>query len=274
MKLKQIPTKISNKLSNHVFQLFGLDRFSLIKAKVRDDLQQMGTEYGGWVVPVSLLDKNSICYCVGCGEDISFDISLIERFGCDIFAFDPTPRAIEYVKKTAGNSSQYHLFEIGLWDKEDELKFYVPKDSDHVSHSLLNLQQTEDYISVKVNRLKNIMQELGHSKIDLLKIDIEGAEYKVIETIVEDRLDITVICVEYDECSHPLDRKFKQRIRASIQSLLDRNYSLVYAQGNGNYTFVKDGERPILEEKQKKSNRNNDSQTKRRIADIAIEFEL
>ena len=240
MNLKQISTRISKKLSNQAFQLFGLDRFSLMKAQARDDLEQMGTEYGGWVIPVGLLDKDSICYCVGCGEDISFDLSLIDRFGCDVFAFDPTPRAIEYVKKTAGNNPQYHLFEVGLWEKEDELKFYVPKDSAHVSHSLLNLQQTEDYISVKVNRLKNIMQQMGHSKIDLLKIDIEGAEYKVIESIVEDRLDIKIICVEYDECFNPLDRQFKARIRASIESLINSGYTLVCAQGNGNYTLVKD----------------------------------
>ena len=240
MKLQQISNKISNKLSNQAFQLFGWDRFSRMKAQPRDDLEQMGTEYGGWVIPVSLLDKDAICYCVGCGEDISFDISLIDRFGCDVFAFDPTPRAIEYVKKTAGNNTQYHLFEIGLWEKEDELKFYVPKDSAHVSHSLVNLQQTDDYISVKVNRLKNIMQEMGHSKIDLLKIDIEGAEYKVIESIIEDKLDIKIICVEYDECFNPLDRQFKARIRASIESLVDNGYTLVCAQGNGNYTLVKE----------------------------------
>jgi len=43
------------------------------------------------------------------------------------------------------------------------------------------------------------MNELGHRKIDLLKIDMEGAEYKVIESIIEDRLDIGVIFVEHKE---------------------------------------------------------------------------
>ena len=232
MKLQQIPAKVLNKLSTHTFRLFGYDKISLVKIKSRYDLKSIGTKYGGWVVPVSLLDAGSICYCVGCGEDISFDIGLIDKFGCDVFAFDPTPRAIKYVDNVAANNSQYHFFEIGLWDKEDTLKFYAPSNSEYVSHSLVNLHKTTDYIEVKVKRLLDIMKDIGHQKIDLLKIDIEGAEYKVIESIVED-------CIEYDECCNPLNDEYKKRIQISIQSLLAIGYQLVCTQGNGNYTFVK-----------------------------------
>jgi FkbM family methyltransferase len=237
VNLQKIPGKISKRLSHYVFRLFGIDRLLLKRVKGRDDLREFGTKYGGWVIPVSLFDASSICYCVGCGEDISFDLGLIDEFGCDVYAFDPTPRAIKYVKEVAGQNSKYHFFDVGLWDKEDTLKFYTPRNPNHVSHSLLNLQQTDDYILVRVNRLRNIMKELGHNRIDLLKIDIEGAEYKVIESIVANGIDIKVICVEYDEFFNPLDDKFKERIRASTKTL--NGYSLVCAQGNGNYTFVK-----------------------------------
>jgi hypothetical protein len=69
----------------------------------------------------------------------------------------------------------------------------------------LNLQKTEEYLSLKVKRLSSLMKELGHPRLDLLKMDIEGAEYKVIESIIQDGIDIRVICVEYDECLSPLD---------------------------------------------------------------------
>ena len=109
---------------------------------------------------------------------------MIDKFGCDVYGYDPTPRAIKHVNEKAGNNQKYHFFSIGLWDKADVLRFYTPKNPDHVSHSLLNLQKTDDYIDVKVDRLKNIIENNKHSKIDLLKIDIEGAEYKVIDSII------------------------------------------------------------------------------------------
>ena len=139
MKLQQVPRKVVERLSTHAFRLLGWDNISSAKISRRKDLKEIGTKYGGWVVPTKLLDTDPICYPVGCGEDIYFDIGLIEQFGCDIFAFDPTPRAIEYVGKVAGQNSQYRFFDVGLWDQENTLKFYAPINPDHVSHSFLNL---------------------------------------------------------------------------------------------------------------------------------------
>ena len=240
MRYQQIPRKIIRKLLGYYDKLFGIDPISRVKISGRDDLKEIGTQYGGWIVPTSLFNEDSICYCAGCGEDISFDLGLNDYFQCEVYGFDPTPRAIQYVRSVTDQNPKYHFFEVGLWDKEDTLKFFVPQNAEHVSHSLLNIQKTEEYISVKVNRLSSLMKELNHHRIDLLKIDIEGAEYKVIQSIIEDVIDIKVICVEFDECFNPLDTKYNDRIRLSINSLISFGYSLVCVQGKGNYTFVKD----------------------------------
>lgn len=240
MKPKYLISQVIRRVSKPIFHYIGRDGITLTRVTPRDDLRRIGTDYGGWVVPESLLGGNSTCYCAGCGEDISFDLGLINQLGCHVFGFDPTPRAIKYVTEHAGGYEKYHFSDVGLWDKEDILKFYAPKNPEHVSHSLLNLQKTRDYFEAKVKRLSDIMRENNHKKLDLLKLDIEGAEYKVINSIIEDNLDIRILCIEYDECFNPLDNNFKKRIKESIKKFIERGYSLVCAQGNGNYTFVKD----------------------------------
>ena len=72
----------------------------------RKDLVKLGTEYGGWYVPTSLIEKGTICYCVGAGEDISFDIDLIRNFRSEIFVFDPTPRSISHIESLRKNTLQ------------------------------------------------------------------------------------------------------------------------------------------------------------------------
>ncbi len=197
----------------------------------------MGSNDAGWVIPKSLFRRESICYCVGCGEDISFDLSLIKTFGCAVYGFDPTPRAIAFVGNAARDAPLYHFSDIGLWDREDVLKFFAPRNEQHVSHSLVNLQRTEHYIEVKVRRLADIMRNNCHQRLDLLKLDVEGAEYKVIDSLLEDHLDIRIICVEFDEFWNPLDADYLSRIKEYVAKLIDAGYALVSCRGNGNYTF-------------------------------------
>ena len=227
------------KFKHLAYKLIGRDSISYAKIHKRHDLQEFGSAYGGWVIPTDLVNADSICYCAGCGEDITFDLALIGRFNCHVYAFDPTPRAIEHVTDKTQNNSRYHFEAIGLWDKQETLRFYVPKKSEHVSHSLLNLQKTEHFIQVPVNRLCEIMSNNIHRKLHLLKLDIEGAEYKVLQSVVEDDLNIDVICVEFDECCNPLDKHYQTRIKESIEALKGKGYQLVYIQNRGNYTFVK-----------------------------------
>lgn len=239
MTPQQFFAKSRKRLEFYSLRFVGIDRLTGLKITRRGDLRSIGTKYGGWVIPASLFDAQSVCYCVGCGEDISFDLGLIERFGCEVYAFDPTPRAVKYVAEHAGQNHKYHFSEVGLWDKHEILKFYAPKDPKHVSHSLLNLQGTQEFIEVEVKPLKTIMQANSHSKLDLLKLDIEGAEYRVLDSVLADNLDVSVICVEYDEYFSPLDENYLTRIKGSMEKLMAAGYALVFTQGNGNYTFLK-----------------------------------
>mgnify|MGYP001466062500 FL=1 len=76
-------------------------------------------------------------------------------------------------------------------------------------------------------------------KLTYLKIDIEGAEYKVIESIIEDRLDIGVIFVEYDEFHSKLYAGYLDRIKKSVSQLQSYGYTLVALKPKCDYTFVK-----------------------------------
>jgi FkbM family methyltransferase len=238
---KNLFSRILRGLVSRVSVALGHDIVTGETAQRRSDLLHLGSKEGGWVIPKSKFRSESVCYCAGCGEDISFDLSLIETFHCDVWAFDPTPKSVVYVRAIVKDLSAYHFVEIGLWDSEDVLKFFAPKNEAHVSHSLVNLQRTDKYIEVKVRRLSDIMKENGHDRLDLLKLDIEGAEYRVIDSIIEDGLDIQVLCIEFDEYWNPLDGNYRGRIRSHVRKLLSAGYQLIDFRGNGNYTFLKAG---------------------------------
>ncbi len=198
---------------------------------------RLGSAYGGWVVPADRFNERSVCYCAGCGEDITFDLALIAQFGCPVYGIDPTPRAIDFVQAETADEPRYRLLPIGLWSANETVRFYAPQDDKHVSHSITNMQLTEKYFEAEVRTLAAVMAEHGHTELSLLKLDIEGAELEVLESVLDDSIDIDVLCVEFD-CLTDRSPAMRTRLRALLERLRRAGYQLFWLEGR-NFTFTK-----------------------------------
>lgn len=194
-------------------------------------LRRIGSDYGGGILPADLLREGWVCYCGGVGEDATFDIALIQDYSCEVYAFDPTPRSITYAEQIASTNRSFHFMPIGLWSAPTELRFYAPRDPAHVSHSALNLQGTDEYFIARCESIPQIMRQLGHSRVDLLKLDIEGAEYEVLRSVIEAGILFKVLCVEFDQ---PVP--FRETIRI-LRELRSTGYELINVD-RWNCTFV------------------------------------
>lgn len=150
---------------------------------------------GAWGICVNLVDAHSIIYSVGIGLDISWDKGLIEKYGVKILAFDPTPGSIKWLKNQELPSSFFHSpYALG-WEN-GLVKFYIEGSNTPGCSMVKGNGQTET-ISVKCYTLRSLMQQMGHNKIDVLKIDIEGAEYEVLRNILDENIEIGQLLVEY-----------------------------------------------------------------------------
>jgi FkbM family methyltransferase len=222
--------------------------------------ERLGTEYGGWHVPVGMLNEHSLCYCVGAGEDVSFEIELINRYGCEVYSFDPTPRARQHIDMLADNTnrnirtrinnsegsfyrtdarslSRWHFHPFGIWKENRKMRFYAPADHTHVSHSIVNLQQTDRFFEAECRTVKYLMELFGHERLTLLKLDIEGAEGEVLASVIEDQVRPTILCVEFDEGHHRRSRACHDRIPQAI-ALLKRAGYVMSNLDLWNATFV------------------------------------
>ena len=85
------------------------------------------------------------------------------------------------------------------------MRFWAPKNPEHVSHFIVNLQESNDDFEAQCLRLKTLCECHNLHGIDILKHDIEGAEYGVLEDIVGSGVLPKAVCVEFDEGYHPQD---------------------------------------------------------------------
>jgi len=223
----------------------------------------IGAGAWGYWIPSDFLNKNSICYCVGAGEDISFDTELKRLYDCVIYIFDPTPASKKHYDQVlvasrnnkplpspplnkdftyniSYNKLKEMLFiEEGVWSHKDVLTFYDADQENYVSHSAVLFKDSGKTMNLPVNSVKNFMKEFGHRSIDLLKLEIEGAEYTVIDSIVKDKIDVKVIAVEFDEVFHKKGISHLVRIRNYCRKLEDAGYVIVHSTKHFKRTFVR-----------------------------------
>jgi FkbM family methyltransferase len=202
----------------------------------RGDLISVGDlNYGGYLLPESLLGPDSVCYLAGTGEDISFDLGVIARFGCEVYAMDPVKRAAEHVAVAASHEPRHHFLPVALWSSDTTLTFHAPREDGYVSQSAVNLHDTTPDFEAAARSVASLMAEQGHDHVDLLKISAEGSEYEILEHVVKSGIDVRVLCVEYAQPAGA------ERARASVKMLQDAGYKLVAASvktWNWKLTFV------------------------------------
>jgi FkbM family methyltransferase len=166
--------------------------------QVRWNFVRLGSEYGGWSIRPELLSRHSVVYTFGVGDDVTFDLALIHKFGVHVHAFDPTPRSLAWVKAQTF-PPEFHFHPIGIADFDGTARF-VMRHADPTWNSYNLSQDTNgahEVVEAPVKRLSTIMRELGHDHVDLLKLDIEGAEYGVLTDLLQGAVRPPQLLVEF-----------------------------------------------------------------------------
>ena len=175
-----------------------------VKTSYKTKIERHGSVYGGWNILPKSLTYDSVVYSVGIGQDISFDLSLIKHYACKVYGYDPTPGVYEWLVKQVPDKN-FLFFQEALSDKNGTLKFYKPKKETNISHTTAQEDHTlEDYVEVPCKTIIQMMKDNQHTSIDLLKMDIEGEELKVIDFILEQDLKIEQLLIEFHHFLNPL----------------------------------------------------------------------
>lgn len=198
------------------FRVYPQWSFAPPRVQLTRRMERFGSGYGGYWLDATLLAPSAVVYSLGIGEDISFDLSLIERFGVDVEAFDPTPKVKQWLARQS-LPRQFHFHDAGIAGHDGEETFYLPPRESWVSHSMIQARQYgKESVRFPVLRLSTAMKLQAHTHIDVLKMDIEGAEYEVIEEIVRGKIPVAQILVEFH---HRLSSVGTDKTRAALALL-------------------------------------------------------
>ena len=256
------------RIRNRIFDRLARRKYApAIEVHRTTDLLRLGSSYGGWTFELSRdLCHTTILSC-GLGEDASFDVEFAARFDARVIIVDPTPRALvhfeeiqkrlgqpatqSYVKGGKQPATSYDLSGVAkaalilepsaLWVENTRLKFYAPPNPEHVSHSIINFQnnyaQNSPHIEVLAATPEALLDKYGLKAIQLMKLDIEGAEVDVINHMLEKSILPRQLLVEFDEMNCPSDRS-KRNVEITDRLLRLAGYGCCYFDGLANFLYV------------------------------------
>ena len=191
-----------------------------------DDKSRFG-ERCQWTILTRGLGPDSIVYSGGVGEDISFELALIDRFGCDIQIFDPSPAGQSTIRRAAAYENKLHFKPLGLAGSAAQLTFQT-KEWLNETFFFKEPAGGEDSLpetTVPCTTIASELQANGHTRIDLLKIDIEGFEYDVLDSCIDLAIMPRQICVEFH---HFFPGGSKSATAKTIWKLWNAGYRLVH----------------------------------------------
>ena len=168
-----------------------------------------------------------IIYSFGIGTDISFDLEASKKFKVPIFMYDPTPKVSEYMKQFSNNKNFIFTTE-GIFSEEKTIKFYLSNDKNKVNSSIYPIHGEESpYKYVKCRTLSDFMKINKHDRIDILKMDIEGAAVDVMEDMLENtsiRPKQIVTEIEVINIENPFT--YMPRVMDLMQKMKSNNYEI------------------------------------------------
>jgi FkbM family methyltransferase len=201
--------------------------------ELKTDKLLLGSLYGGHTVAVNSLPEHGVCYSFGIGEDVSFDLAYIQRSGGEVFAYDPTPRSKDFVEKHA-TDARFHFKPVGISKLDGVVDVVEPENPAHVSFSMANGRAPTATFDVR--RLATLMEENGHRTVDILKLDIEGFEYEVLQDILTCGIRPKQILVEYHHNMFGIPAK---NTKDSVNLLRSNGYKLFHVSDSGReYSFL------------------------------------
>lgn len=163
------------------------------------------------------------------------DLLQNKEVSCELFAIDPTPKSLEFLNKQ-DLPQNFHVLPYALAASDCEIKFKLPKRKGWISGTAIDATQDsrrldmKNSVNVKGRSIKSLMTELRHTHIDLLKMDIEGSEFDVLESVLlDDSIVIRELCFDHHEGMLKGDGFGRMK---RLMSLIKEKYRVFYTDND------------------------------------------
>lgn len=130
-------------------------------------------------------------FIIDCGSNIGFSILYFKHLypDCEIIGFEANPYTYEVLQKNVlqNNLKNVKINNLALSNSKSELKFYIDESNyGSLTGSINSNRGGKKELIVNADKLSNFINKVD--TIDLVKMDVEGAEFNIINDLFNENL--------------------------------------------------------------------------------------
>lgn len=183
------------------------------RVQIRTELE----ERGGWALCAYVFQPGDVVYSFDVGGDLEVERALLREHGSRVYLFDPDPD-VAAVAEAEGLLQELQLYaiQVGAENRPAEPE-RGPRGS-------------------RVVRLATLMRMLGHRRLDLVKLNVEGAP-AAIHDLVDLGVDVRQLLVAFPPTTSAEER---DRVEGLVAALEGHGYRIFHIAPDGRrYSFIR-----------------------------------
>lgn len=169
------------------------------------------------------LNKDSVVFDLG-GYKGQWTSDIFSKYCCNVYVFEPVMAFYETIKKRFQHNKKIRTFPFGLAEENKKVVLSVDKDRSSM------FKGSDEGEAIALHTFKEFLGTHQIRNIDLIKINIEGAEYDLLDFIIEEGLQtrISNIQVQFHDFVPYAEKRMK-----GIQKMLEGTHEMTWQ-----YPFV------------------------------------
>jgi FkbM family methyltransferase len=171
------------------------------------------------------LGPQSMVFDLG-GYEGQWASDVVARYLCHVQVFEPVAAVADAIRRRFAGNQLVEVHDFGLGPATATVRIWLDGDSSSVVRAATVRAGSQPRAEeIRLVRFEDFIQERGVRAIDLMKINIEGAEYDLLEHLLETGAAgmIGNIQVQFHDFVPDADRRMR-----AIQSGLARTHDLTY----------------------------------------------
>jgi FkbM family methyltransferase len=126
------------------------------------------------------MDSNSLVMDLG-GYIGNFTESIYSRYNCKVMVFEPVNRYYNICNYKFENNDKIEVYKYGLSGVDQKCTISVTGD---ISSTFVNIESDCEKEIITIKSIGDFFKENSIEKVDLIKINIEGGEYDLLDYLI------------------------------------------------------------------------------------------